>query len=55
MPEKTTACALARGTMHCDLTWLLLRPGRAITDRFNTAKPSERLTGPTHAVLVDHP
>lgn len=55
MPEKMTAHVLACGTMHCDLTWLLLQPGRAITDRSHPAKPAEWIVCPTHAVLVDHP
>lgn len=55
MPDKTTAHVLACGTMHCDLTWLLLQPGRAITSRANTAKPAEWITCPTHAVLIEHP
>jgi N-acyl homoserine lactone hydrolase len=55
MPGKTTAHVLGCGTMHCDLTWLLLQPGRSITDRSNPAKPAEWVICPTHAVLVDHP
>jgi N-acyl homoserine lactone hydrolase len=55
MPEKIAAHVLACGTMHCDLTWLLLQPGTAITNRANPGKPAEWITCPTHAVLVDHP
>jgi N-acyl homoserine lactone hydrolase len=55
MTEKITAHVLACGAMHCDLTWLLLQPGRSITDRSHPDKPAEWINCPTHAVLVDHP
>jgi N-acyl homoserine lactone hydrolase len=54
-PDKITAHVLACGAMHCDLTWLLLQPGRAMTTRDNPAKPAVWTDCPTHAVLVDHP
>ena len=54
-PDKITAHVLACGAMHCDLTWLLLHPGRAMTTRANPAKPAEWIDCPTHAVLIDHP
>ena len=54
-PDKITAHVLACGAMHCDLTWLLLQPGRAMTTRANPAKPAEWIDCPTHAVLIDHP
>ncbi|MGH3319580.1 MAG: N-acyl homoserine lactonase family protein [Streptosporangiaceae bacterium] len=54
-PDKTTVHILGCGTMHCDLTWLLLQPGRAIADRSNPHKPAEWIECPCHAVVVDHP
>jgi len=54
-PDKITAHVLSCGAMHTDLTWLLLQPGRAITNRSNPRKPAEWTDCPTHAVLVDHP
>ncbi len=53
--NKTTLHILGCGTMHADLTWLLLQPGRSITDRHNPHKPAEWTEVPSHAVLVDHP
>jgi N-acyl homoserine lactone hydrolase len=53
--DKITAHVLSCGAMHCDLTWLLLRPGRSIASRADTAKPAEWVDCPTHAVLIDHP
>lgn len=46
---------LETGTMECDQTWLLLKPGQNITDRSNKDKHATWTTCPTHAVLVDHP
>lgn len=46
---------LKTGTMECDQTWLLLKPGQTITDRSTPAKPAVWTTCPTHAVLIDHP
>jgi N-acyl homoserine lactone hydrolase len=53
--DKTTVHVLSCGAMRCDLTWLLLQPGRAIASRKNPAKPAEWTDCPTHAVLIDHP
>lgn len=46
---------LDTGTMECDHTWLLLKPGQTITNRSNTAKPAPWGPCPTHAVLIEHP
>ena len=46
---------LDTGTMECDHTWLLLKPGETITNRSNKAKPAPWGPCPTHAVLVEHP
>lgn len=46
---------LRTGTMECDKTWLLLKPGETITDRSTPAKPAAWTTCPTHAVLIEHP
>ncbi|MEU0466043.1 MULTISPECIES: N-acyl homoserine lactonase family protein [unclassified Amycolatopsis] len=46
---------LKTGTMECDQTWLLLKPGATITDRSNTRKEAVWTTCPTHAVLIEHP
>lgn len=46
---------LRTGTMECDQTWLLLKPGQNIADRSHTAKPAVWTTCPTHAVLIEHP
>lgn len=55
MPDKTTVHVLGCGAMSTDLTWLLLQPGRAITNRANPHKEAEWIACPTHAVVVDHP
>jgi N-acyl homoserine lactone hydrolase len=41
------------GAMSCDLTWLLLKPGRSIRTRADRAKPVEWYPCTTHAVLVE--
>ncbi|MEV5301941.1 MBL fold metallo-hydrolase [Amycolatopsis methanolica] len=43
------------GTLECDQTWLLLKPGATIADRSNTRKEAVWTTCPTHAVLIEHP
>jgi glyoxylase-like metal-dependent hydrolase (beta-lactamase superfamily II) len=43
------------GAMHCDLTWLLLKPGRSIKPRGERDQPAEWYECTTHAVLVDTP
>lgn len=41
------------GAMHCDLTWLLLKPGRNIRPRTERDKPVEWYECTTHCVLVE--
>src|SRR5262245_31113867 len=43
------------GAMSCDLTWLLLKPGRSIRPRGEKDLPAEWVTCTTHAVLVETP
>ena len=41
------------GAMSCDLTWLLLKPGRSIRPRADRDQPVERHPSTTHAELVE--
>ncbi len=41
------------GAMSCDLTWLLLKPGRSIRPRQEKERPVEWYPCTTHAVLVE--
>src|ERR1017187_5732808 len=41
------------GAMSCDLTWLLLKPGRSIRTKADRDKPVEWYPCTTHAVLVE--
>ncbi|GGL38911.1 N-acyl homoserine lactonase family protein [Phycicoccus endophyticus] len=41
------------GAMSCDLTWLLLKPGRSIRTRQTKDQPVEWYPCTTHAVLVE--
>jgi N-acyl homoserine lactone hydrolase len=41
--------------MSCDLTWLLLKPGRNIRPRAEKDKPVEWYSCTTHAVVVETP
>jgi N-acyl homoserine lactone hydrolase len=41
------------GAMTADLTWLLLKPGRSITDRSHKDGPAPWVDVPTHCVLVE--
>ena len=41
------------GAMSCDLTWLLLKPGRTIKTRQEKGTPTEWYPCTTHAVLVE--
>jgi N-acyl homoserine lactone hydrolase len=43
------------GSMSCDLTWLLLKPGRSIRPRAERDKPVEWYPCTTHAVVVATP
>jgi len=55
MADKTTVHVLDCGAMSCDLTWLLLKPGRSIHPRQDRDKPVEWYPCTTHCVLVDTP
>jgi N-acyl homoserine lactone hydrolase len=55
MPSELRVHVLDCGAMHCDLTWLLLKPGRSIKPRAERHAPAEWYECPTHAVLVDTP
>jgi N-acyl homoserine lactone hydrolase len=55
MPSDLKVHVLDCGAMHCDLTWLLLKPGRSIKPRAERHAPAEWYECPTHAVLVDTP
>ena len=41
------------GAMTADLTWLLLKPGKSITDRNHKDGPAPWVDVPTHCVLVE--
>jgi len=41
------------GSMSCDLTWLLLKPGRSIRSRQEREIPAEWYPCTTHCVLVE--
>jgi N-acyl homoserine lactone hydrolase len=41
------------GAMTADLTWLLLKPGRSITDRSRKDGPAPWVDVPSHCVLVE--
>jgi glyoxylase-like metal-dependent hydrolase (beta-lactamase superfamily II) len=41
------------GAMTADLTWLLLKPGKSITDRHHKDGPAPWVDVPTHCVLVE--
>lgn len=41
------------GAMSCDLTWLLLKPGRSIRSKADKDRPVEWYPCTTHAVLVE--
>ena len=43
------------GSMSCDLTWLLLKPGRSIRPQADRDKPVEWYPCSTHAVVVETP
>jgi N-acyl homoserine lactone hydrolase len=43
------------GAMSCDLTWLLLKPGRTIRPRAEKDRPPEWYSCTTHCVLVETP
>ncbi|WP_406404995.1 N-acyl homoserine lactonase family protein [Streptomyces sp. NBC_00879] len=43
------------GAMSCDLTWLLLKPGRTLRSRADRGRPVDWYPCTTHAVLVETP
>lgn len=53
MGTATKLHVLDCGAMSCDLTWLLLKPGRSIRSRDERDKPVEWYPCTTHAVLVE--
>jgi N-acyl homoserine lactone hydrolase len=53
MAAARKAHILDCGAMSCDLTWLLLKPGRTIRPRAEKDKPVEWYPCTTHAVLVE--
>jgi N-acyl homoserine lactone hydrolase len=53
MATATKLHVLDCGAMSCDLTWLLLKPGRSIRPRAERDKPVEWYPCTTHAVLVE--
>jgi N-acyl homoserine lactone hydrolase len=55
MAKQTTVSILQCGSMHADLTWLLLAPGRAMRRRQDKDQPAPWTEVPTHCVLVDTP
>lgn len=46
---------LSTGVMETDLTWLLLKGGKTIRDRYHKNDPVVWGDCPTHAVLIEHP
>jgi N-acyl homoserine lactone hydrolase len=55
MATATKLHVLDCGAMSCDLTWLLLKPGRSIRPREQKDKPVEWYPCTTHAVVVETP
>lgn len=55
MAKRTTVSVIHCGSMHADLTWLLLAPGRAMRRRQDQNLPAPWTEVPTHCVLVDTP
>src|SRR5450631_4749474 len=53
MAVATKLHVLDCGAMSCDLTWLLLKPGRSIRPRSERDRPVEWYPCTTHAVLVE--
>ena len=51
----TTVKILDCGAMSCDLTWLVLEPGRTIRSRAEKERPPEWYHASTHCVLVETP
>ena len=55
MSKATKLHVLDCGAMSCDLTWLLLKPGRSIRTRADKDKPVEWYPCSTHAAVVETP
>ena len=55
MSKATKLHVLDCGAMSCDLTWLLLKPGRSIQTRADRGKPAEWYPCSTHAAVVETP
>ena len=55
MATATKLHVLDCGAMSCDLTWLLLKPGRSIRTRADKDKPVEWYPCSTHAAVVETP
>jgi N-acyl homoserine lactone hydrolase len=55
MATATKLHVLDCGAMSCDLTWLLLKPGRSIRPRAEKDKPVEWYPCTTHAIVVETP
>lgn len=52
--EKIKVTILPTGTMHGDLTWLLVDPGRMATSNVKS-KARDWVEVPTHVVYIEHP
>lgn len=52
--DKIKVTILPTGTMHADLTWLLIDPARMATWS-NPDKKKDWVEVPTHAVYIEHP
>ena len=52
--DKIKVTILPTGTMHADLTWLLIDPQRMAT-RSNPARQKDWVPVPTHVVYIEHP
>ncbi|ALE73058.1 N-acyl homoserine lactone hydrolase [Pseudonocardia sp. Ae168_Ps1] len=52
--DKIKVTILPTGTMHADLTWLLIDPGRMATQQ-QPDKQRDWIEVPTHVVYVEHP
>lgn len=55
MATATKVHVLDCGAMSCDLTWLLLKPGRSIRPRAEKDRPVEWYPCTSHAVVVETP
>ncbi|MBC7594453.1 MAG: N-acyl homoserine lactonase family protein [Kineosporiaceae bacterium] len=52
--DKIKVTILPTGTMHADLVWLLIDPGR-MANRDNPEKLRDWVELPTHVVYIEHP